>query len=311
VTTIAVVGTGNMGPGIAATFALSGFNVRLVGRSEEKLAGARSAIEQSLRVLQCDRSVLDRILTTTSLGAGVDGTDLVVEAVSEDLDTKLRLFEELDRVLGNATLLASTTSALDIDQIASRVSHPERALILHYFYPPLLIPLVEVVRGGRTSPATVAAATDLLTRTGKRPVVLTRQVPGFVGNRLLHALMHEAISLVRSGVVSAEDADAVVRNGFGLRLVLAGPLESADLVGLDLILTIHREVLPHLARPGDPDPYLAELVAGGDLGAKVGRGFYEWSEQDPDARRLEVQAGLARLLELLGHPLPGAIQESA
>ena len=172
--------------------------------------------------------------------------------------------------------------------IAARTTKPERVVGTHWWNPPQLIPVVEVIRGARTSDETMQKTVALLTDLGKTPVRVERDVPGFVGNRLQHALWREAIALVADGVCDAETVDLMVRNTLGLRLGVMGPIENADYVGLDLTLAIHEAVLPSLNRDPHPSPLLRELVAAGELGAKSGRGFLAWpdGERDRATRRL-------------------------
>ncbi|MFB6555224.1 3-hydroxyacyl-CoA dehydrogenase family protein [Streptomyces sp. NPDC056405] len=277
--TVAVVGAGLMGRGIAEVFAGAGHPVRL-----HDLDGAtlHSAVE-SLRKLE------GAVDGSTDLAEAVTGAGLVVEAVAENLAAKQDLFAQLDHLLPDA-LLASNTSVLPVSSIAERTARPERVVGTHWWNPPGLIPVVEVVRGKHTNEETMEHTAALLTSLGKVPVRVERDVPGFVGNRLQHALWREAIALVADGVCTAETVETVVRNTIGLRLAAMGPLENADYVGLDLTLAIHDAVLPDLNRSPGPSPLLSELVAAGDLGAKSGRGFLTW----PDGSRERAGARLAR-----------------
>ncbi|ORT57060.1 3-hydroxyacyl-CoA dehydrogenase family protein [Streptomyces sp. CB03238] len=277
--TVAVVGAGLMGHGIAEVFAAAGHPVRLhdldsgaLHRAVDALGGTDGAVDGS-----------------TDLATAVTGADLVVEAVAEHLEVKRDLFARLDRLLPHA-LLATNTSVLPVSGIAERTARPERVVGTHWWNPPGLIPVVEVVRGSHTSERTMTRTTALLTSLGKLPVRVERDVPGFVGNRLQHALWREAIALVADGVCSAETVETVVRNTIGLRLGAMGPLENADYVGLDLTLAIHDAVLPALNRSPAPSPLLRDLVAAGDLGAKSGRGFLTW----PDGSRDRAASRLAR-----------------
>jgi 3-hydroxybutyryl-CoA dehydrogenase len=189
---------------------------------------------------------------------------------------KRELFAHLSRIAPDA-ILASNTSVISIGEIAHEAVRPERVVGTHFWNPPHLIPLVEVTQAETTSFATVERTIALLAAVGKKPVHVKRDVPGFIGNRLQHALWREAIALVESGVCEAEVVDEVVKNSFGLRLSVLGPIENADLIGLDLTLAIHSYLVPHLSsRPG-PSPLLRELVARGDLGMKTGQGFRRWT----------------------------------
>jgi 3-hydroxybutyryl-CoA dehydrogenase len=217
----------------------------------------------------------------------LSGVDFVIEAIVENLKAKQALFERLDALSPNS-ILATNTSVLPVTSIAARVRKPERVVGTHWWNPPQLIPVVEVVRGARTSDETMVKTVEFLTGLGKTPVRVERDVPGFVGNRLQHALWREAIALVADGVCDAATVDLMARNTLGLRLGMMGPIENADYVGLDLTLAIHEAVLPSLNRDQSPSPLLRELVAEGKLGAKSGGGFSSWpdGERERAARRL-------------------------
>jgi 3-hydroxybutyryl-CoA dehydrogenase len=188
--------------------------------------------------------------------------------------------------------LATNTSAIPIGRIADGLAHPQRVVGTHFWNPPYLIPLVEVVRAAGTSPAVVDATVRALAAAGLTPVPVDADVPGFVGNRLQHALKREAIALVAAGVCSAETVDTVCRYGFGRRLPFLGPLEQADLGGLDLTLAIHEVLMPDLDATREPQPLLVELVRRGDLGARTGRGFRTWRPGEAQRRLAEVEAAL-------------------
>jgi len=285
--TVAVLGTGLMGTGIAGVLARHGHDVRLFDTDPD--ASARAAAELS-----------GQATAHRDLRSAVAGADVVVEAVTERLEVKQELFEHADAVNPDA-LIASNSSVLPISQIAARVSRPERTVGMHWWNPPGLIPVVEVVRGQRTSGETMDRAEDLLRSLGKTPVRVQRDDPGFVGNRLQHALWREAIALVADGVCDADTVDLVVRNTIGLRLAAMGPLENADYVGLDLTLAIHEAVLPSLNADRGPSPLLRGLVMAGNLGAPTGCGFFTWP---PGARKAAAQ----RLAEHVTRQLEGEAQ---
>ncbi|WP_017627279.1 3-hydroxyacyl-CoA dehydrogenase family protein [Nocardiopsis chromatogenes] len=277
--TVAVVGAGLMGRGIAGVFAGAGHPVRLHDVDADALHRAVDGLRGSERPVD----------GSTDLATAVSGADLVIEAVTENLPAKRDLFARLDGLLPEA-LLASNTSVLPVSAIAERATRPERVVGTHWWNPPHLVPVVEVVRGEYTGEETMERTTDLLASLGKLPVRVERDVPGFVGNRLQHALWREAVALVEHGVCTAETVETVVRNTIGLRLAAMGPLENADYVGLDLTLAIHEAVLPALDRSPAPSRLLRDLVAAGDVGAKSGRGFFTW----PHGSRERAGEGLAR-----------------
>jgi 3-hydroxybutyryl-CoA dehydrogenase len=302
--TVAVVGAGNMGQGIAQVFAQAGRWVNLTDVNE-------AAVEQSLKRIRRNVDVcvegglispengdaaVSAIRPFTRLLETLEEADYVVEAVSEVLELKQRLFCKMDEACPPDVILASNTSGLRIADIASGMTHPERAATNHFWMPAHLIPIVEVVGGERTNPEVVRICCELLAEAGKKPVVVCRDVPGFIGNRMQHALVREAISIVEQGIASAEDVDAVARLSFGLRLPATGPLEAMDLAGLDLVLDIQSYLLKSLCRDREPAPLLYQLVAAGKVGSKAGQGFHNWTPEQVEAIQGAREADLiARL----------------
>lgn len=281
---MAVVGAGLMGHGIAQVFAAAGHSVRIYDEHREALATVQSRIRANLERIGADTAAAEAIEPAESLGEAVAGAAFVTEAVVEDLAIKQALFAELGALAPNA-VLATNTSVMSITSIAERVADRAQVVGTHWWNPPHLIPLVEVTPGAGTSPETVDRAMTLLEGAGKSPVRVKKDVPGFIGNRMQHALWREAISLIDSGIADPEDVDRVVKSSFGLRLSVLGPIENADLVGLDLTKAIHDYLLPHLdARPG-PAPLLDELVASGQLGMKTGRGLLPWTDEQAEGVR--------------------------
>ncbi len=295
---IAVVGAGLMGHGIAQVFAVAGHDVTVTDASPETLGTVAARVAANLERVGADPSpVVARITTEESLEEALAGADFVVEATPEDLDLKRDLFERMSRVAGPETILATNTSVMSVGTIGELAHDRGRVVGTHFWNPPHLIPLVEVTQGELTRPATVSATMALLERAGKAPIHVKRDIPGFVGNRLQHALWREAISLVEHGVCDAESVDAVVKTSFGLRLPVLGPLENADLVGLDLTLAIHDYVLPHLDSTPGPSPLLEQLVERGDLGMKTGQGFRTWTPEESDAVRTRLFDHLVSIAE--------------
>ncbi len=284
---IAVIGAGLMGHGIAQIFAGNGWHVSLMDVDEAILSKACQGIranltllaENGIGALEDVEPALGRIRTTLSLEAAATDADLVIEAVAERLDLKQELFRKLDAMCPSGTILATNTSVMSITEIASRAENRGRIVGTHFWNPPYLVPLVEVVPGDDTVPEVVNSVYDVLKEAGKHPVKVGRDVPGFVGNRLQHALWREAISIVDRGIADAATVDEVIKNGFGIRLPVLGPLETADMVGLDLTLQIHDYILPHLDRSTGPAPILRSKVEKGEIGFKAGRGFEEWSNE--------------------------------
>lgn len=297
---IAVIGAGLMGHGIAQEFAGAGFSVCLYDLTEEIVQQAMQRIQNNLALLSAQglmtaeeiAETMARLRTSVHLAEAVQKADLVVEAVSEDLTLKLQLFGELDRLCHEHTILASNTSTFMPGLLAAATQRPERVLIMHYFNPPYLLPLVEVVGGPQTSPETKQTIIELLTRIGKRPVEVRKEKPGFIGNRLQAALVREAFAIVQEGIASPQEVDAVVRDGFGRRLALAGPFEIGDAGGWDVWRAVCEQLLPTLSNETEVPELLEQRVALGELGLKTGQGFYTWSPEEALALRQRMASGL-------------------
>ncbi len=193
-------------------------------------------------------------------------------------------------------VLCTNTSVMSITEIGARAAHKERVVGTHFWNPPYLIPLVEVVRTADVDPDVVERTMELLRAVGKHPIDCKKDVPGFVANRLQHALWREAISIVEHGIADAATVDESIRFGPGLRLPILAPMENADMVGLDLTLQIHDYILPHLEASGEPSPLLREKVEAGDLGFKTGKGFAEWTPEQAEASRQRLAAYLVHVL---------------
>jgi 3-hydroxybutyryl-CoA dehydrogenase len=285
---IAVLGAGLMGHGIAQVFALAGHDVTITDAIKASLDTVRSRISANLRDLGDDPAAVERVRPCADLAECVREADYVVEAVSENLPLKQNLFSETERHVRADTILASNTSVIPITRIMEGLRDRSRALGTHWWNPPFLVPLVEVIGTQWTSPQTIEWTMALHTATGKKPAHVKKDVPGFIGNRLQHALWREAVSLVERGICDAETVDTVIKAAFGRRLAVLGPLENADLVGTDLTLAIHKTVLPDIEHRPGPSPYLERLVAEGKLGFKSGEGFRKWSPEQQAALRAKV-----------------------
>jgi 3-hydroxybutyryl-CoA dehydrogenase len=294
---IAVIGAGLMGHGIAQVFALAGHDVTITDQHKPTLDSARQRIATNLRDLGDDERAVERVRPIGELAGCVRDADFVVEAVLEDMPLKQKIFGEIENYVRPDTILASNTSVMPITEIMAGLRERSRALGTHWWNPPFLVPLVEVIGTQWTSPATIDFTMKLHAAAGKTPAHVKKDVPGFIGNRLQHALWREAISLVERGICDAETVDAVIKAAFGRRLPVLGPLENADLVGTDLALAIHKTVLPDIdSRPG-PSPYLERLVAEGKLGFKSGEGFRKWSAEEQAALRQKVLQHLKKARE--------------
>jgi 3-hydroxyacyl-CoA dehydrogenase len=309
---ITVIGAGTMGHGIAQLFARSGFRVTLSDVSQGILEKALSRILDNLQTCQRHGIISKdeaeetpgRIGTTTDLEEAVSQADYIVEAVVEDLEAKLTLFNELNGKIQAHTILTSTTSSYCVRDMAVALNHPERFLVTHFWNPPYLIPVVEVMPGEFTSPEVTETTYKLLKAVGKYPAMVNNDIPGFVGNRLQHALRREAISIVSQGIASPEDVDLITRLSFGLRLPVVGPLETVDLGGLDLTKAIQTYLLPELDCSTEPLQLIQEKVEKGELGAKSGKGFYDWSPGQVERvirQRDETLIELVKLLKKCGY----------
>lgn len=296
---IAVIGAGLMGHGIAQVFALAGHDVTITDSVAANLDTVRQRISTNLADLGDDPAAIDRVTPNADLAATVRDADYVVEAVLEDLPLKQKLFDGIEQHVRSDTILASNTSVIPITKIMEGLRHRERALGTHWWNPPYLVPLVEVIGTQWTSQGAIDTTMALHKAIGKTPVHVRKDVAGFVGNRLQHALWREAVALVEHDICDAETVDTVIKAAFGRRLAVLGPLENADLVGTDLTLAIHRTVLPEIDSRPAASPYLEKLVAEGKLGFKSGEGFRKWTPEQQKALRAKVTQHLkaARALD--------------
>ena len=288
--TAAVIGTGMMGPGIAATLALGRVRATILSRTEENATRGGDLARIQLRELAENglaepadvHGAISRIDSSCAFDETFDKADLVIESAPENMDLKQKMFARLDAVAGRSAVLASNTSGLSITAIASRCRYPERVLTTHFWNPPHLMPLVEIVQGEKTSPEVAQTVRELLLACGKVPVIVKKDRPGQLGNRLQMALVREAAYIVGEGIADVEDVDLVAKNGFGLRMPAYGIFEHQDAVGLDMALDILDYVAKDLYNEGKAPNFYRAKVAHGDLGAKTGKGFYDWSKKSID-----------------------------
>jgi len=293
---IAIIGAGLMGHGYAQEFALAGYPVQLQSRSEESVQRAMTNIRRNLGLLtrmglitsQQAEEALTKIHTTTVLKDAVEDGDLVIESVYEDLALKQRIFKELDAACPEHTILVSGTSTLPLSELQAVTHRPDRVLLANYSNPPYMVPLVEMMRNERTSDDTVTTVYNLLTKIGKRPVIIQREVPGFIANRLQGALLREALWLVQKGFVTPRDVDTIMKTSIGRRWSVAGPFEIFDVAGWDLVLAVASWLLPYLASSPEVPRIVKEKVERGELGVKTGKGFYEWTPESADALRQRI-----------------------
>lgn len=277
---VAVIGGGLMGAGIAQVFAAAGHRVVVQEPFEAVRDTVITRIGEGLAQLGQDVAAAELVTVTDDLAVAVRDAAFVTEAAPEKLPLKRTIFAQLEAIAPRDAILASNTSVMPIGSITEGLPSAHRMVGTHWWNPATLIPLVEVIQGARTSDDTVATTMALLSAIGKKPAHVRKDVPGFVANRMQHALWREAIAMVADGICDARTVDDCVKNSFGLRLAVLGPLENADLVGLDLTRDIHRTIIPELNRDSGPNPMLDDLIAAGKLGFKTGEGLQPWSEQD-------------------------------
>ena len=284
---VAVIGAGLMGHGIAQEFAFAGYQVHLHDVTQAQVDTGIERIRANLQVFvendlakpdQVDETI-ERVHGSDRLEAVGAEADFVVEAVIENLPLKQEVFRQLDQICPPHTILASNTTAQMPSQIGALTQRQDKILNTHYFNPPYLIPLVELIRSPKTSDETLQVAHNLMVKVGKTPAIIQKEVPGFVGPRLQAAVIREAFSIVERGIATAEDVDLVVRNSFGRRLSVAGPFQVFELAGWDLVLAAFEELYKDMNSSSEINPLLREMVETDKLGVKSGQGFYEWTPE--------------------------------
>lgn len=296
---VAVIGAGLMGHGIAQVFATAGHPVQITDADSGVLSEVPRRIAASLVELGTEKaSVIARIRLTPSLAETLNGSSVVIEAVPEKIELKRSLFGQIAEIASHDALLATNTSSIPVTEIGRDLpDHARRRLVgLHWWNPPVLIPLVELIRTEFVDPAFFDRALELMEKVGKKPVKVEKDIPGFIGNRLMHAFWREAISLVEAGVCDAETIDVVVKRGFGLRLPVLGPMENADLVGLELTRDVQRVIFPHLANSPEPSPLLDRLIAEHKLGMRMGEGLRTWTPEQIEKTKRELSEHLLAVL---------------
>jgi len=300
---IAVIGAGLMGHGIALTFARHGHKVAVHDPVADALSSLHARVRDSLVLLDASESEIESsvecISTVATVKDAVSAAAFVVEAAPEKLELKQSLFAEIEEHAPEDAVLASNTSVIQISKIMKNLTSKNRALGTHWWNPPHQIPLVEVVKTEWTDEQVAKSMFDLLNAVGKTPVMVEKDVPGFIGNRLQHALWREAISLVENGICSAEAVDDVVKASFGRRLAVLGPIENADLVGIELTQDIHRQVLFDLDTSSEPSAHLQQLLDEGRTGMSAGAGLRDWKAGDIDSTKARVANHLKNLESIL------------
>jgi 3-hydroxybutyryl-CoA dehydrogenase len=282
---ILVLGSGTMGEGIAQTFAQHGYDVRLVDRVEEPLTRALGQLRQNIQqfiefdlIHEAADQVMGRIegLVTTDMVEATEGCSYAVETIPEMLDAKKDLLAALQSV-NEGLVIGSNTGSFTVDALVEGLPRPDRVIGIHYFNPAHIIPLVEIHRGSETSDAAFAETKRLLEASGKKTVLVRKEVPGFIVNRLMGALEREIDYLLDEGIVTPEDLDIAVKASTGFRFACLGPMEVEDMIGLDIAATVSGRVFKGLSNATEPSPILVEKVAKGELGIKAGKGWYDYS----------------------------------
>jgi 3-hydroxybutyryl-CoA dehydrogenase len=300
---IAVIGAGMMGQGCSQAFAMAGYEVRLQSLDDEPFRGVRDRIRGDLAFLAEKGlgspddvgGVLALITTTTDLAEALDGADFVLECIFENLEAKRALFGQMEALVAPDVILATNTSVIRISEIAEACGLPGRVVGAHWWNPAYLVPIVEIIPGEKTTAETVERTARLMAGAGKLPVYVKKDAPGFVGNRLLHALYREAMYIVEQGIADPATVDLVLKYGPGMRFQVMAPFEHMDMVGLDLGIAVESYLWPHLADAHEVFPMLTERVARGELGFKTGGvGFHTWSPEEQKAFREQLLAHLAR-----------------
>ncbi|TQR07485.1 3-hydroxyacyl-CoA dehydrogenase NAD-binding domain-containing protein [Psychrobacillus soli] len=280
---LAVIGAGTMGLDIAKLFITKECQVVLIDKERDTLEKIELFVRQNWTEEECSRLVIQTDLQR------LNDVSLIVEAIPENERLKKKLYKEIEEQLSSEVVIATNTSGIPINQLSSELKYPNRFIGMHFYMPANLIPIVEVIKGNETSTLVVQAITDWLKGLGKIPVVINKDIPGFIGNRLQHAMAREAISLLEKDVASAEDIDVVAQYALGIRLLLNGPFAQRDLNGLDIHLDAASYLYKELDNRTEPSKLLQEKVADGDLGVKTGKGFYEWALPSKEIRKQNSQ----------------------
>ncbi|RNB83631.1 3-hydroxyacyl-CoA dehydrogenase family protein [Brevibacillus nitrificans] len=303
---VAVIGSGVMGHGIAQEYALAGYTVFLYDLQESFLIKAKRSVENSLSLLvkeqviaeQAKKDALERIVLTTDLQTAVAKADVITEAIPEVIEMKWDLFEKLEQFAKEDAIIASNTSTFSIARLIEKAKTPQRIIITHFFNPAQLVPLVEIVRHESTSDAVVARIMELMAEIGKSPVLLKKDVPGFIANRLQAALMREAFSLLKEGVADAREIDTVMKDGIGFRWAFVGPIETADFGGLDTWKRVIDNLAPELNASQKAPELIDELVEKGELGTKTGSGIYSYADTSVEEKWKQRDEQFIRLAKM-------------
>ena len=286
--TISVIGLGTMGHGIAQTFAVAGFDVRLFDENETVRDSVIDRVQKNLEVMlqtgllesiNLDE-VISRMIVCQGEQEACEQSEFIIEAIAEDLDNKREFFSRCEKVVSESSILASNTSSFPNSMIAAGLVHPERCINTHWFNPAHVIPVVEIIPGEHTSEDVVGEVMELLQSIGKQPIRLHKEVPGFALNRIQIAMFREMVDLVEQGVISPSDLDRAVRGSLAIRWAAAGPMRVGDFGGWDVLGKVYEILVPSLRSDTQVHDILAALISRGEYGIKSGQGFYEYPQQE-------------------------------
>jgi 3-hydroxyacyl-CoA dehydrogenase len=299
---VAVMGTGTMGPGIGAVLARAGMQVSMYDTSQEALERARAGYDLAW-------GVLDRLETpavegssaryVSTVAEALAGTEFVIEAVPEKLELKQQVYAEYEKHVGPEVILASNTSGIPATKIAANLAHPERVVVMHWSNPPHLIPMIEVVPGEKTSQAAVDDTIAVIEDIGYYPCLLKKEVPGFVENRVLYAIMRECLALVDEGVIGREELDLNVKWGIGYKLAVIPPMQLLDMAGMDIYTSVASYLNPDLSNAAEVSPTIRSLVEDGRLGMKTKGGLFDYTDEQIGQLRAQRGAKLVAVRKAL------------
>jgi 3-hydroxyacyl-CoA dehydrogenase len=300
---VAVMGTGTMGPGMGAVLARCGMEVALFDVSAEALERAKATYDLAWGVLdRLETPTVDggSVRYATDLADALDGAEFVMEAVPEKLELKQQVFAEYERHVGTDIILASNTSGIPVTKIAANLEHPERAIGMHWSNPPHLIPMIEIIPGEKTNEAARAGAAAMIQDIGYYPSLLKKEVPGFVENRILYAIMRECLALVDEGVIGREELDLNVKWGIGYKLAVIPPMQLLDMAGLDIYTSVATYLNPALSNASEVSSTIRDLTAQGRLGMKTKGGIFDYTDEEVGQLRAERAKKLVAVRKALG-----------
>lgn len=299
---VAVMGTGTMGPGMGAVLARAGMDVTLYDTSAEQLEKAKAGYDLAWGVLdRLETPVIDggSVTYSDTVAAALAGAEFVIEAIPENLALKQKVYAEYEQHVGPEVILASNTSGIPATKIAADLAHPERVVVMHWSNPPHLIPMIEVVPGEKTNQATVDDTIAVINDVGYYPCLLKKEVPGFVENRVLYAIMRECLALVDEGVVDLEELDLNVKWGIGYKLAVIPPMHLLDMAGMDIYTAVASYLNPDLSNASEVSPTIKALVEQGRLGMKTKGGLFDYTDEEVGALRAQRGASLVKVRKAL------------